>query len=314
MATSRLDELRMVDPVLSTIAQGYENASMVAGSLFPAVSVSKIKGKIPVFGREAFVLKETARAIRAQSNRMPPSDVDFVEFETLEQDVEIALDYLEEEETPDFYRIEQRITKELMDILMLGKEKEAADYVQNASNFITALKTVIGAGEAFDDYTNTTDPIEVIRDGASAVRQRIGVYPNTMIIGESTYQTLMQHPKITDRIKYAGISAVNSKVFTELTDIANVLVGRAVYSEDGSSFSDVWNDNIIIAYVDRNERANRSEFNPSYGYTFQREGMPEVDSYFENGGKIKVIRATDNYVIKVTASDAAFLISNTNHS
>jgi hypothetical protein len=87
----------------------------------------------------------------------------------------------------------------------------------------------------------------------------------------------------------------------------------AVHSSDGDSFSDVWADNVILAYVDRSERSNRSEFNPSYGYTFQREGKPEVDSYYENGGKIKIIRNTDNYCIKVTAPDSAFLIYNTNH-
>ena len=41
--------------------------------------------------------------------------------------------------------------------------------------------------------------------------------------------------------------------------------------------------------------------------------MPQIDTYFENGGKIKVIRNTDNYALKITANDAAFLIKNTNH-
>lgn len=311
---SRLDELRMVDPVLTTIAQGYSNASMVAEYLFPSVQVSKLKGKIPVFGKEAFVLRQTERAIRAQSNRIPPSDLELVSFETHEEDIEIALDYLEEEESPDFYRLEQRITKELMDILLLGKEKEAADLVQNPSNFETGLKTIVEAGTAWDDYTLTdVDPILVIKEAMTAIRSRIAVYPNTMIIGDATYQALMQHPKLLDRVKYSGISKVTKQVLAEITEIPNIHVGMSVYSSDSDTFTDVWTDNVILAYVDARDRANRSEYNPSYGYTFQREGKPEVDTYFENGGKIKVIRNTDNYCIKVTASDAAFLISNTNH-
>ena len=312
--SSRLDELRMVDPVLTTIAQGYSNASMVAEYLFPSVQVSKLKGKIPVFGKEAFVLRQTERAIRAASNRIPPSDLELVSFETHEEDIEIALDYLEEEESPDFYRLEQRITKELMDILLLGKEKEVADLVQNPSNFETGLKTIVEASTAWDDYTLTdVDPILVIKEGMSAIRSRIAVYPNIMIIGDATYQELMQHPKLLDRVKYSGISKVTKQVLAEITEIPNIQVGMSVYSSDGESFTDVWGDNVILAYVDARDRANRSEYNPSYGYTFQREGKPEVDTYFENGGKIKVIRNTDNYCIKVTASDAAFLISNTNH-
>ncbi len=313
MAT-RLDELRMVDPVLTTIAQGYSNASMVAEYLFPVVQVSKLKGKIPIFGKEAFVLRQTERAIRAASNRIPPSDIELSSFETHEEDIEIALDYLEEEESPDFYRLEQRITKELMDILLLGKEKEAADYVQNPANFETGLKEVIVAGAAWDDYTITNvDPILVIKEAMSAIRSRIAVYPNTMLIGDATYRALMQHPKLLDRVRYAGVSKVTRQVLAEISEIPDIHVGMSVYSTDGSSFTDVWGDNVILAYIDKKERNNRSEFNPSYGYTFQREGKPEVDTYFENGGKIKVIRNTDNYCIKVTASDAAFLISNTNH-
>ncbi len=314
MPTARLDELRMVDPVLTTIAQGYNNASMVARFLFPHVKVSKLKGKIPVFGKEAFIIRETERAIRANSNRIPPSDLQLVEFETKERDVEIAIDYLEEEESPNYLKYEERITKELMDILQLGKEKEAADLALDPNNFAADLKIVIDAGTAFDDDTNATDPIDVIRDGAMAVRNKIARYPNTMIIGDATYQALMKHSKIQERIKYAVISSVTGKVLSELTDIPNIHVGMSVYTTDGTTFTDVWGDNIVLAYVDQSDKGSRTEFNPSYGYTFQREDMPEIDTYYENGGKIKVVRNTDNYTIKSVASDAAYLISDTNHN
>jgi hypothetical protein len=304
----------MVDPVLTTIAQVYSNPAMVADKLFPVVPVSKMAGKIPVFGKEAFVVRETDRAIRADSNRIPPSDITLVEFETVEKDVEVAIDYLEEEETPDFYKYEQRVAKELQDILLLGVEKEVADYVQDTANFDSGMKLEVAAGVAWDDYTNDTDPIQVIRNSMATVRGKIARHPNTMIIGDAAYQTLVQHPKVTSRVKYAGISNVTEKVLGELTGIDNIHIGTAVYSTDGSTFSDVWNDNVVLAYVDQNEAAKRSEFNPSYGYIFRRNGKPEIDTYYENGGKIKVVRNTDNYCAKVTATDAAFLISNVNHS
>lgn len=312
MPTSRIDELRMVDPVLTTIAQGYSNVALVAESLFPIVNVSKLKGKIPVFGREAFIIRETNRALRSSSNRIPPADLTLVSFETEERDVETAIDYIEEEESPDFARYEQVITKNLTDIIALGREKEAADYVQNPSNFISDLKLEITADKAFDDYTSLFDPIVIIRDCMAAVRARISRYPNTMVMGDATYRALMNHPKILDRIKYSGISSATPKILAEILELSEVKVGMSVYTLDGSTYSDVWNDNVILAYVDGNENDKRSEYNPSYGYFFRREGKPEIDTYYENGGKIKVIRNTDNYCLKVTASDAAFLLYNTN--
>jgi len=310
----RLDELRMIDPVLTTIAQGYSNAGLVADFLFPHVQVAKMKGKVPVFGKDAFIVRETERAIRAASNRIQPSANDFVEFETVEKDIEIALDYLEEEEALSYQKYEQRVTKELMDILLLGKEKEAADLAQDAGNYVAGLKKVITALDAWDDYTIlTVDPIADIKTGMNAIRQLIGRFPNTMLIGEASYRALMNHPAVLEKVQYSGLTKVTKDILRELTEINDIHVGLSVYSTDGATFSDVWGDNVILAFVDKNEKHNRSEFNPSYGYTFQREGKPEIDTYYENGGKIKVIRNTDNYCIKVTSSDAAYLISDTNH-
>ncbi len=315
MATTRLDELRMVDPVLTTIAQGYVNSSMVADKLFPSVTVKKVKGKIPVFGRESFMTRETERAIRADSNRIAPSDLTLLEYETQEHDVEMAMDYLEEEESSSVYNYEQRLTKDLADILLLGKEKEAAGLAQDPDNYADDLKKIITSDYAWDDNSvSVVNPIQDIYEAVSAVRNKIGKYPNTMIIGDSSYRVLINHPKLTDRIKYAGIARASFANLKELLGISNIYIGASVFTNDGEVFHDVWADNVVIAYVDQNEKGRRSEFNPSYGYILQREGKPEIDTYKENGGKIKVIRNTDNYCIKVTCSDAAYLISNTNHN
>jgi hypothetical protein len=314
MSTSRIDDLRMVDPVLTTIAQGYKNAAMVSENLFPTVNVSKLKGKIPVFGREAFLTRDSFRAMRAQSNRIPPTDIELITFETKERDIEIAIDYLEEEESADYYKYEQTVTKQLIDIMLLIKEKEAADLVQEPGNFLNDMKMEIDEDHAFDDYTNSIDPLTFISNARSAIRNRIGIYPNTLILGDEAYKTLINHPKIIDRIRYAGLTHLTVPLLSQLTDMPDFFVGASIYSEDGEDFLDIWKDNIILAYVDQNQLNNRSEFNPSFGYTFQREGKPEIDTYYENGGKIKVVRNTDNFCIKVTSWDAAYLISHTNHA
>ncbi len=309
MSTARIDELRMIDPVLSTVAQGYTNAAMVSTKLFPIVEVSKLKGKVPEFGRESFLIRDTVRAIRAASNRIAPADVNMIEFQTQERDIETAIDYLEEEESPDFLRYEQRLTRDLMDILLLEREKLAADLAQDTGNYGSGLTKTLDDSNCFDDYSLAIDPVAIIKQGMIAVREKIAKYPNTMVMGDSVYNALTSHPKIIERVKYAGISKVDVGVFRELFGIKDIHIGRAVQTEDGATFSDIWQDNIIMAYTDKNERGKRSEFNPSFGYTFRRKDMPEVDSYFENGGKLKVVRATENYTIKITAQDAAYLIT-----
>ncbi|MFO8098869.1 MAG: helicase-related protein, partial [Salinibacter sp.] len=94
-----------------------QNGAFVYNALFPVIKTAKMKGKIPYFGKDAFTVRETSRAVRADSNRIAPSDFNLIDFETKEQDIESALDYLEEEESADFYKYEQRLTKDLTDYL-----------------------------------------------------------------------------------------------------------------------------------------------------------------------------------------------------
>lgn len=311
MSTSRIDDLRIVDPVLTSIAQGFENSSYIAEKLFPTVKVSKLKGKIPVFGKDAFVIRATERAIRASSNRIMPSDFEMITFNTQERDIETAIDYLEEEESPDYFRYEQRVTKNLVDILKLGKEKEAADLAQNENNYSVDMYDTLTSDTAFSNYESITNPLDILKDAMNTVRNKISRYPNTMVIGISAFDKLMNHPMLTELVKYSGLAKLNKNILEQILNIDEIHVGTAVYSADGEVFSDVWADNVILAYVDKTTKQKRSEYNPSFGYTLQRDGKPEIDTYYENGGKLKVIRNTDNYGVFITSGDAAYLIKNT---
>ncbi|MFN3270521.1 MAG: hypothetical protein ACK42G_08040, partial [Candidatus Kapaibacteriota bacterium] len=175
-------EIRLIDPILTSIAQEYRNPGFVGNHLFPVVTVNKRKGKIPVFGKQAFVERDTVRAIRSKSNRISSNDIEYLDFEMIERDVEVALDYIEEEEMADFLEVERQATNELVDILLLGREKQIADYVQNPNNYPASMKMEITATNAFDDYSKNVDPILKIREGLVAVRQKISRYPNVMVI------------------------------------------------------------------------------------------------------------------------------------
>ncbi len=306
MADSRIDELRTVDPVLTTIARGYTNDVFTAEKLFPTVQVSRLKGKIPVFGRDAFKIRETGRALRAQSNRISPTEFELAEFRTEEQDVETAIDYLEEEESSDFARYEQKIVKDLCDIIKLGKEKATADIVLNTDNYPDAHVRELTSSDTFYNQ-ELIDPVNIINDCSAILRKTIARKPNTIIMGYEVYRAIASHPKVLDRVKYSGMKNVNTTVLKEILEVQNFLVGMAVYANDNNTMTEVWDDSIVIAYTDFS--SDRSEFTPSFGYTFQREGMPQIDTYYENGGKIKVIRNTDNYCVKITAPDAGFIIT-----
>ena len=64
-----LKNLRVADPVLTTIAQGYAPNQFVAETIMPVVSVEKEAVKVPVHGSHAaFFEYDTERAVGADSN------------------------------------------------------------------------------------------------------------------------------------------------------------------------------------------------------------------------------------------------------
>jgi len=123
---------------------------------------------------------------------------------------------------------------------------------------------------------------------------------------------LQDHPKITDRIKYSQLGVVTVELLKTIFGIENIYVGDAVYETDNGVVTDIWSDDIVLAYVPpKKQNMERSMYEPSYGYTLIKKGMPEIDTFDGEGGKIKNIRSTDNYTIKIVGSDAGYLIKDT---
>jgi hypothetical protein len=218
------------------------------------------------------------------------------------------MDYIEEMETYDALKYEQKLTVDLLNLLALEREKAIADFVQNPLNFDTSAKKILDSSEAFN--SSSTNPLTIITEAIEQLRENIGRSPNIILMGMDTYQAISFNSMLLSYLQNSGNLKISYEMLQQYFGINNIYIGVSVYSEDGRIFKDIWQNNVIIAYVDQSEKSRRTRKSSS-GYTFQREGMPEIDSYYENGGKIKIIRATDNWEIKAVAPEAAFLINNT---
>lgn len=303
-----LKKKRVVDPVLTTIARGFINSRHVASSLFPIVPVIKEGGKILQFTKESFKVYNTERAIRARSNRINPESRETIDYALTEHDLEYPIDYREAEE--DIINLQQHATKVTSDGISLRLEKIAADLAQDLNQYPAENKITIGSGDKFTD--DTSNPLAVIEDAKEAVRSKIAAYPNTAIIGASSFSALKQHPKIVDRVAYTTSAVVTVALLKALLDIPNIFIGSAVYSDDAGDFHDIWSDNIVLAYVPvKSQNVERSLYEPSYGYTLRKKNMPFVDRYDESG-KIEIVRTTDNFDVKILGAEAGFLINDTN--
>lgn len=300
----RLKQLRIVDPVLTNIARGYRNAQFVGEALFPLADMDKEAGIVPLFGKEAFRLWDTERAIRAQSNLMTPDDLNTLDVVLREHDLAYPVDYREQAES--MFDAEARAAKRVKEAIDLRREVSCAALAQNINTYLSGGKVALAGASQWS--ASGGDPVAVVETGKEVVRSRIGIRPNTILMGASVYAALKFHSKLQGALGANEAKLITLEHLRTLFGIQNIVVGEGLAGD--STTADIWGDNLVLAYVAQPGAGEKSDYEtPSFGYTLRKKGMPETDKYDTNGGKVRFVRHTDMYKPVVVGADAGYLIS-----
>lgn len=302
----RLSNLRIVDPVLTSLAVGYSNDQLVGNALFPFVLLDKEGGKIPLFGKEHFKLYNTERALRAKSNRISPEDVGSVDVAMDEHDLEYPIDYREEAESA--FPLQARATTIVTEAIRLRHERMVADIAQNPANFPAGNKLALSGTSCWSDPASDVEG--QISDAKAAVRAKIVKEPNTLVLGYDSFRLLKRHPQLKAILSDNRPRLVQLDDLREIFEIKNIVVGRAVQASDAGVLSDIWGDTAVLAYVPGADNMPRSPYEPSFGYTLRKKGQPVVDTRTEDG-KLELIRNTDIFRPFLLGADAGYLFTNT---
>ena len=280
----RLSKLRVVDPVLSALALGYSNAAFVGDQLLPFVSLDKEGGKIPRFGKDAFKVYATERALRAKSN----------------EDAEAA------------FPLQAHATNRVVEGIRLRHEAMVASMTQNPANYPTGNKIALSGTDVFTDLGS--DPEGVVDDAKAAVRNKIVKEPNTMVIGYTAWRAMKRHAKLKAILSDTRSRLVQLADLREIFEIANIVVGKAVYATDAGVTTDLWGGTLVLAYVPTaapsaaGDAPVRSAYEPSFGYTLRKKGNPVVDTRTEDG-KLEIIRNTDIFRPYMLGAEAGYLVT-----
>jgi len=303
----RLKQLRIVDPVLTNLARGYRNAAFVGESLFPIAYMDKEAGVIPLFGKEAFVVVDTERAIRAQSNIITPDDVDGLDVVLREHDIAYPVDYREQNES--MFDAEARASRRVVNTIDLRREVTCAKLAQNPATYPVGSKVTLSGSSQWSNGGG--DPIAVVESGKEVIRARIGVRPNTITMGAAVYQSLKFHQKLQEALGSNERKLITIEHLKALFGVENIFIGEALAGT--GTPTDIWSDSMVLAYVAKPQAGEQADYEePSFGYTLRRKGMPEIDTYDTAGGKVRYVRNTDIYKPVVVGADAGYLISDTN--
>lgn len=302
-------QARVVDPVLTTAAQGYKNAEFVGMSLFPTVPVQQRGGKIISFRREDFRLYATGRVPGANTKRVQfgyDSGSYALDQHALEGVVPFEL--MEDAKAVPGIDLGSGAVAKVQDIIGLRLEKAQADLATTAANYAASNKITLSGTSQWSDYGTVSNPSADIEAAKEAIRSQVGKRPTVMIMGAAVWAKLKEHPKITDRIKYTGRDSATPEMLANLFGVKQVLIGDALFESESGVLADVWGKSVVVAYTDIGGIADMGR--PTFGYTYRLGGYPIVETpYQDRNAKSWIYPITDEVSPVIAGAAGGYLIS-----
>ena len=302
-------QVRVVDPILSTVAQGYRNAAFVGGFLFPRVGVTVSGGRILTFGKESFQAYNLRRAPGAATTRIGFGYAG--ERYALVQDaveVPVPREHMRDAAQVPGVDLGTRATNTGMQVVTKALEAEQASIALNASNYDSDHKVTLSGGTKWSAETGT--PSADVETAKEAIRASTGMYPNVVLLSALAFKAAKNNPKVVERFKYVSKDSITAEMLASLWEVERVVVGRAVTASDAGAFSDIWGNNAVVAYAPQQPSGMEE---PSYGYTYTMEGHPLVEQpYWDNGAKSWIYGVTMERAPVLAGMAAGYLIQNPN--
>ncbi len=300
-------QARVLDPILSTHAQGYRNAEYIGHLIMPIATIPTRGARILKFGKDSFRKMNTRRAPGAEYQRIQYGYAS--NPVALHQDAlaaTVPFENMEEASQVPGIDLASGSVNLVLDVIALGREMETASLVRDPANYNANNKVALLGADKWSDPES--DPHKDVQEAKEQVRRRIGRYPNLFTIGPDVFNALSNHPKIKAQFKYTSSESITTAMLAKYLDVEEVVVGKAVYLEDNAGevddAKDVWGNDASLTY-----RSKGSNYQvPSFGYTYRLKGYPMVMKPFQD-------EDTDSWVYKMkeewapvlSGMDAGFL-------
>lgn len=299
-----------IDQALTGVSNAWFNQDkdFIAPFIFPEVIVNKPTFKVGKYGKDGLRLpSNTLRTGEAKAKRVNLTrgfdDIGPLQEHSL-SDFITKDDY---ELTDDPFEPEADAVENMNSIMALVDEKDLATQLSDTS--IVTQNVTLSGTDQWSDYENS-DPLT---DIAEAVKTGKFINYNTIFMGREVWLTLINHPKILERIKYSRLGVVTKDNLLEILDeygITKLHVGNAKENtgKEGlaDSISSVWGKNFWLGYV--TDRPGRKRVNG--GYKFRLKNGREVSRENKNNPRGTELVNTDYYGHFLLSAECFYLIKN----
>ena len=271
------------DQFLTGLATGYsQTGEFIANKLFPKIKVKLDVGKYIQFN-DSVLLDRSGNVITGTD--AIPNYIDFDSSEgtytLIDKAIGAKISTKEQRSGNKILDIETEKTLLCNEAMDLFWEKTIADMVQLYTNYSATNYYTLDGSSAHYYWSDTTNgaPLTDLKRAWKAVKKYSGHLPDTLIFGFNPACSLAENTKVIQ------LGAPYNAAAPELTPmgavakvaaflgIPNVYIGLSSYkSALGGSSTDIWGDNVIMAYVG-NPSNKKSQ---TFGAHLELEGYPKV--------------------------------------
>lgn len=197
------------------------------------------------------------------------------------------------------------------DILLLDYEIEVATLATTSGTYAGGHVTALAGGTKWSSATGT--PVTDIRAAADVIRKKIGKRPNKLTLSADASSALCMNAEVKTYLPSTQQGAATIDQLKNILNVAEIVVGDAVWKDAAGVGADVWGNNAILAYVPKigGNGSDISLAEPGFGFTNVLEGHPFAETpYYDNGSKSWIYGATYERQPNVAYNEAAFLFQN----
>ena len=292
-----------VDPLLTEVYIGYNNAELIADTLAPRIAVSKESGLFFVADKSNLIVPgSTKRALTGTANRVTgtlTTDTYTLEEHTLEEWIDDRI--LKTYDTP--FDPRKNATKRIAGQLAIEKENE----------LISVLAAATASGNLVDSTGNWatagTDLRAAMNTGKNYIHKKTGVRPNTLVLDRLTLDALTAtNTDFKASIAYTSDKSQSNleKLIAGYFDVQNVVIAGGIKQSAATAGtgSFLWSTKGIayLAYIAPTPAIEE----PTALYQFYKQDMIGVDVRREEGASSDVVRVKDFYQMNVIDSDCLY--------
>lgn len=314
-----LEQIRMKqNPILTSLLLGMGQGTFVAEQLFPRLPQALSGVMLAKLGDERLKKYALRRAPGAKTKRVDISYEGKV-YTVNQSSVEVPIPRELIREADESRRLNvgahldvSRIAMTTAnDILLLDYELEVAALATATGTYASGHVLALTGGTKWSAETGT--PVTDIEAAGEIIRKKIGKRPNKLTLSADAFIAIKHNIEVKSNLSDTHTGPATLEQLKTILNVAEIVVGDAIWKDESAFGTDVWGNNAILAYVPKigGSGADISLAEPGFGFTNVLEGHPFAETpYYEPSEKSWIYGATFEKQPNVAYNTAAFLFQN----